>query len=88
MFFSQYVTPKIFFQNSGIVTFVPLWYTKTNERFPRYLKTDGRTNRLTRTNNYYEPHGVNPGPRMPFLFPFEDIKFRDLIVDVEICENQ
>ena len=46
--------PKIFFQKSGSVTFVPLWYPnfmqnleKTNEQSSRYLKTDNRTDGLT-----------------------------------------
>ena len=45
--------PQDFFSKSGSVTFVPLWCpkfiqktTKTKERSPRYLKTDGRTHRL------------------------------------------
>ena len=52
--------PKIFFQKSGSVTFVPLWCSnfmqkirKTNERSPRYSKMDGPTDhgqgRLLRT---------------------------------------
>ena len=45
--FSPFVTPKIFFQKSGSVTFVSLWYLtsckkieKTNELSLRYSKTD------------------------------------------------
>ena len=46
-----FVTPEIFFQKSGSVSFVPLWcpnfmkkIEKTNERSLGYLKTDhGRT---------------------------------------------
>ena len=38
---------------------------KTNERFPRYLKTDGRTTDHGRTNegDYYGPNRVNPGSK-------------------------
>ena len=47
-FFTHLWTPKIFFQKSGYVTFVPLWCSelhakkleKTNEQSLRYLKTD------------------------------------------------
>ena len=55
-FFSPFVTPKIFFQKSGPVTFVPLGCPnfiqkkgKTNEQSLRYLKTDGHTYTQTDT---------------------------------------
>ena len=48
------MTPKIFFQKSGSVTFVPLWCPnfmqktkKTNEQSLRYLKTDTHTDTHT-----------------------------------------
>ena len=47
--FPPFVTPQDFFQESGSVTFAPLWYPnfmqklgKTNLQSLRYLKTDGR----------------------------------------------
>ena len=46
--------PKILFQKSGSVIFVPLWWPnlmqktrKTNKRSLRYLKTDGHTDGRT-----------------------------------------
>ena len=65
--------PKILFQKSGSVTFVPLWcpnfmqkIRKTNERSLRYLKmdrrtTDGRTRAITK-----DPLGRNRGPKWLF----------------------
>ena len=53
--FSLICDPKIFFQNSGTVTFVPYGaltsckiLEKSLERFPRYSKTNGRTRAITK----------------------------------------
>ena len=71
-YFLPFVTPKMFFQKSGSVTFVPLWcpnfmkkIRKTSKRSLRYLKTDGRTNGpRTDMGNYIGPSRVNPGSNM------------------------
>ena len=64
--FPPSVTPKIFFQKSGSVTFVPLWCPnfmqktrKTNEQSLRYLKTD------TRTHTHTDTHGQGRLLRTP-----------------------
>ena len=58
---------KIFYQISSCVTlFTLLTQTscniseKSNERFPRYLKTNGRTNK----GDNYGPHWVNLGSKI------------------------
>ena len=73
-YFPHFVTSKIFFQKSGPVTFVPLWYLnfmqsfrKTNEWFPRYLKTGNTDHGRTNKGDYYGPHRVNRGPKWKIL---------------------
>ena len=63
--FPPFVTPKIIFQKSGSVTFVPSWCPNfmqktrnTNELSVRYLKTDTHT----RTHGH-GPLRVNPGSK-------------------------
>ena len=71
-----YLTPlnpriKILFQNSSSATFFTLLTLtsckvseKSNEQFPRYLKTDWptdqRTDQQANKGDYYGPHQVNP----------------------------
>ena len=70
MGFSPFVTPKIFFQKSGSITFVPLWcpnfmqkLEKTNEQCLRYLKTDTRMDGLTTEVITKDPFGLARGPK-------------------------
>ena len=70
--FSPFVTPKIFFQKSGSVTFVPLWCTNfmqkirkiveifKDERTTDELRTDGRTD----MGDYIGPSRVNQGSKI------------------------
>ena len=63
--------PKIFFQKSGSVTFVPLWYTNFMKKIRKILRavseifkdgrTNGRTNGLTDMGDYIGPLSGTPG---------------------------
>ena len=60
--------PKIFFQKSGSVTFVPLWCTNFMQKIRKILRAvseifkDGRTDHgRTNEGDYYGPNRVNPG---------------------------
>ena len=73
--------PKIFFQKSGSVTFVPLWCTNFMQKIRKILRavseifkdgrtdgpTDGRTNGRTDMGDYIGPPWVNPGSKMGVL---------------------
>jgi len=69
--------PKIFFQKSGSVTFVPLWCTNFMQKIRKILRAvseifkDGRTDhgrmnhgRTTDMGDYIGPPRVNPGSKM------------------------
>ena len=66
--FPPFVTPQdFFFKNRALSLLYPYGaltsckkWKKTNERSPRYLKTDGRTDK----GDYYGPHRVNPRSKM------------------------
>ena len=63
--------PKIFFQKSGSVTFVPLWCTNFMQKIRKILRavseifkdgrTNGRTNGLTDMGDYIGPLSGTPG---------------------------
>ena len=68
--------PKIFFQKSGSVTFVPLWCTNFMQKNRKILRavseifkdgrTNGRTNGLTDMGDYIGP--LSGKPRVQYAF--------------------
>ena len=70
-FFPHLRPPKMFFQKSGSVTFVPLRCTnfmqkleKNNEQSLRYFKTDQPTDQPTDKGDHWGPPRENPGSNM------------------------
>ena len=69
--FAHLRPPKIFFQKSGSVTFVPLWCTNFMQKIRKILRavseifkdgrTNGRTNGLTDMGDYIGPLSGTPG---------------------------
>ena len=71
-FFPHFRPPKIFFQKSGSVTFVPLWCTNFMQKIRKILRavseifnngpwTDGRTADI---GDYIGPLWINQGPKL------------------------
>ena len=66
--------PKIFFQKSGSVTFVPIWCTNFMQKIRKILRavseifkdgqTNGLTDGLTDMGDYIGPPRVNPGSKI------------------------
>ena len=70
--------PKIFFQKSGSVTFVPLWCTNFMQKFRKILRAvseifkDGPTDHgRTDMSDYIGASRVNPGSKNILQRPFE-----------------
>ena len=71
------MTPKIFFEKSGSVTFVPLWCPNFMQKFRKIFtavseifKDGPQTNRpWTDMGDYIGPSWVNPGSKMFKIIP-------------------
>ena len=61
--------PKIFFQKSGSVTFVPLWCTNFMQKIRKILRAVSeifKDGLRTDMGDYIGPSRVNPGSKMVF----------------------
>ena len=69
--FPPFATPKIFFQKSGSVTFVPLWCTNFMQKIRKILRAvseifkDGLTDGLTdgQTDGWTDKRGSGESPK-------------------------